>query len=99
MNLTDLITAYGDTWTIRTWPQPGATRKQQIGQVDGEGRAYTPAGLTMNIWAIDLVDLAQQLAEQTPGVDTPDRGAGMITPPLPGAGKSPRTTTPTRSEP
>lgn len=64
MNLEQLRKDYGSDWTIRDQP-PSATRRQQLGQVDPEGKTYTPPGLTMNLYATDLPDLAKQLAEQT----------------------------------
>jgi hypothetical protein len=63
MNLDQLIKDYGKDWFIRTKP-PRATRRQQVGQVDDQGHAYAPGGLTMNLWAEDLADLERQLKEQ-----------------------------------
>ena len=58
MNLKDLIDQYGDEWTIRTWPQPGATRRQHLDQATATGR------LANTLWAPDLPTLAALLAEQ-----------------------------------
>ena len=95
MTLHDLIQTYGHDWTIRSWPQPGATRRQQIGQIDPHGHAYTPPGLTMNIWADTLDDLSEQLAEQKQLLDQAHErgGAGEATPSPARAGEGPRTTT------
>ena len=58
MTLDQLTQTYGSDWTIRTWPQPGATRRQHLDQATATGR------LANTLWAPDLPTLAALLAEQ-----------------------------------
>ena len=89
MTLHDLIQTYGHDWTIRSWPQPGATRRQQLGNLTVSGE------LAMTLWASTLPELAELLAEQEQLLDQAHErgGAGEATPSPARAGEGPRTTT------
>lgn len=60
MTLDDLRQTYGHAWTIRSDP-PGATRKHQL---DTDADHPVDTRLVMTLWAKDVPDLAEQLAEQ-----------------------------------